>query len=132
MKKIIKVFICTLLVIFGFVLFMNHNDEYYINKLKKNIIDNTELKEISYINYYDGYYIVMDNSFLYLYDNEYKELLSEDQILIHENSNNYDIIYKDNKFIYFSDKIEDNQLIYQYYNLYNYELIDEVLVGGKK
>ena len=109
---------------------MNYNDNHYSSKLKNKISDKTKISGIKYINCYDGYYIVMDDNYIYLYDDKYHELLKEDRILMHKNTNNYDIIYKDGKLMYFKDYLKDDKLIYRYYNLYNYELIDEVLVGG--
>ena len=109
---------------------MTHNDNNYLNKLKNKIISNVKLKGINYINCYDNYYIVLDDEYLYLYDKEYHEILKEDIILMHENTNNYDIIYKDGTFMYLGSTKKDNKLLYQYYSIYNYELLDEVLVGG--
>ena len=105
-----------------------NNDKRYINKLKSNIINNTEIKSIKYINKYDNYYIVMDNKKLYLITGDYNTLLEVDRILIHENDKNYDIIYKDERLMYFSDLSKKNKLKYRYYDLYTYELIDEVVI----
>ena len=105
-----------------------NNDKRYINKLKSNIINNTEIKSIKYINKYDNYYIVMDNKKLYLITGDYNTLLEVDRILIHENNKNYDIIYKDERLMYFSDLSKKNKLKYRYYDLYTYELIDEVVI----
>ena len=105
-----------------------NNDKRYINKLKSNIINNTEIKSIKYINKYDDYYIVMDNKKLYLITGSYNTLLEVDRILIHENNKNYDIIYKDERLMYFSDLCKKNKLKYRYYDLYTYELIDEVVI----
>ena len=126
MKRVIKIFIGLLIIAFLLIIYMDHNDKAYINKLKNK----TDIKEINYINYYNNYYIVTDDNYIYLLDNKYKELLREDIILIHKNTNNYDIIY-DSKFMYLNSKIKDNTLIYQYYDIHSYELIKEVLVGGK-
>ncbi len=109
---------------------MDYNDRYYMDKLVNKITNNTDIKTIDYVNYYDNYYIVIDDNYLYLLDDKYSEILKEDRILLYENSNNYDIIYKDGKFMYFTSILKDNKLIYRYYNLYDYELLDEVLVGG--
>ena len=96
MKKIIKIFISVLIIIFIFVLYMDYNDKRYEDRLKNKIINNTDVKEIEYINYYDSYYIVMDMENIYVLDNKYIGKL----------------------------------LVYEYYDLYTYELYDRVLVGG--
>ena len=51
--------------------------------------------------------------------------------LFHTNKHKYDIIYIDGNFMYFDNYMKDGVLIYIYYNIYDYTLIKEVLVGGK-
>ena len=130
MKKIIKIFISVLIIIFIFVLYMDYNDKRYEDRLKNKIINNTDIKEIEYINYYDSYYIVMDMENIYVLDNKYIELLKIDKILIHENKKKYDMIYKDGMVMYMNDYYKGKLLVYEYYDLYTYELYDRVLVGG--
>ena len=129
MKKLIKIFISTLIIVFVFILYMNYNDNKHIDELKKKIIKNTDIKEINYLNTYGEYYIVLDNDNLYVLDKKYVELLKIDKILIHENTRNYDIIY-DEAPMYMRDYYKDNKLHYEYFDLYSYEKINEVLVGG--
>ena len=131
MKRIIRVFIGILLGTLLLILYMDFDDAKYQNSLENKIIKNTDIKIVKYVNYYDKYYIVMDNVNLYLFDNDYKELLREDKVTIYENKNNYDIIYKDGKFMYFDDHLKDDKLTYKYYDIHTYKLIDSVLVGGK-
>ena len=130
MKKIIKIFLGILLLLLFLILYMDVDDSKYQNSLENKIKENTDVKVIKYANYYDKYYIVMDNVNLYLFDNQYKELLREDKVTLYENKNNYDIIYKDGKFMYFDDTLEDDKLTYRYYDIHTYELLNEVLVGG--
>lgn len=130
MKKMIKIFIGLLIILFLCIFYMDYSDRHYQNKLEKKIMKHTELKKINYINYYDDYYIVLDDNYLYLFDKKYKELLKEDVLLVYKNKNNYDIIYKDGKFMYLSDTIEKKKLVYRYYDIHSYELIDEVFVRG--
>ena len=49
---------------------------------------------------------------------------------MHVNDNNYDIIYSNGSFMYFDNYMKDDKLVYRYYNIYDYTLIKEVLVGG--
>ena len=129
MKKLIKIFLIILIIIFLLILYVDYNDSSYINKLEKKIIKHTGITEIIYINIYGNNYIVMDNDNLYILDNKYVELLKVDKILIHKNTEKYDIIY-DEKPMYMNDHYKDNKLYYEYYDLYSYEKIGEVLVGG--
>lgn len=129
MKRVFVIVIGSIIVLsIIFISIVINNDKRYINKLKSNIINNTGIKSIKYINKYDDYYIVMDNKKLYLITGDYNTLLEVDRILIHENNKNYDIIYKDERLMYFSDLSKKNKLKYRYYDLYTYELIDEVVI----
>ena len=131
MRKIVKIFIILLVFTLSAVLYMVYKDKNYLNRLKSKIIDNTAIKSVDYVNCYGEYYIVLDSDYLYLYDDKYQEILKEDRILLHENTNDYDIIYKNGKFMYYDSYMKDDVLVEQYYNLYDYQLLDEVLVGGR-
>ena len=109
---------------------MDSKDIKYNNKLIKNITSNTDIKKIKYINKYDNYYIVIDKGYIYLIDSKYDIILKKDISLIHKNTNNYDIIYKDEYLMYFNDYINDDVLVYEYYDINTYKLIDRVFVGG--
>lgn len=130
MKRIIKIFISLLIITFIFILYMDYNDRKNISKLEDKIVNNTDTKEIEYINYYDNYYIVMDMDDLYVFDKDYVEILKIDKILIHENKKKYDMIYKDGVVMYVNDYYKNKTLYYEYYDLYTYELVNKVLVGG--
>ena len=130
MKKIITLFICLLIIIFIFIIYMDNNDNRYDDKIKKDITDKTDIKAIKYINKYDNYYIVADNNYVYIINNDYNELIRKDISLLHDNDNKYDIIYKDDYIMYFNNYMKDNVLVYEYYDINTYELIDRVFVGG--
>ena len=103
---------------------------YIDNKYNERIISKTMIDSVIYYNKYDKYFIVMDNKYLYLLDNKYREIFKVDKIKIYDNINNYDIIYKNDLFMYMKDYYKNDQLIYEYYDLYTYELIDKVVLGG--
>ena len=130
MKKIIICFIGILLVLFIAILYITINDNKYTNNLEKNILRNTSVKRVDYLNKYNNYYIVIDREYLYVFDLKYNEILSKDIMLVHSNNNNYDIIYKDDNVMYFNDYIKDNVLVYEYYNIDTYKLIDRKYIGG--
>ena len=130
MKKIIKIFIGIIILIFILILGMVRNNDKNYNKMIKEIENNTLVKEVVYVNKYNNYFIVEDNEYLYLINNKY-EIISEIDInLLYKNSKNYDIIYKDERFMYMEDNYKDGKLYYKYYDIYNYSLIDEIMVGG--
>lgn len=109
---------------------MTNNNQKNINELNNLIVKKTNLKNIKYINKYDNYYLVKDDEYLYIFDNKFKELLKIDNIIIHDNKNNYDIIYHDNKAMYLNDYLKDNKIVYEYYDLYDYKLIKKIVIGG--
>lgn len=130
MKKIIKIFIGIIILIFILILGMVRNNDKNYNKMIKEIENNTLVKEVVYVNKYNNYFIVEDNEYLYLINDKY-EIISEIDInLLYKNSKNYDIIYKDERFMYMEDNYKDGKLYYKYYDIYNYSLIDEIMVGG--
>lgn len=130
MKKIVIFFIGILVIILGLIIYIDNNDERYTSKIMDSIISNTDINNINYINKYDNYYIVTDKDNIYLINNKYELILKKDINLIHKNNNNYDIIYKNDYLMYVNDYIKDNVLVYEYYDINTYELIDRVFVGG--
>ena len=128
--KIIGLIIILLLVIFLLCIYMVNNNQKYMNKLEKKIIKNTDVKVINYLNYYDNYYIVDDSEYIYLFDEKYIELLKEDKVKFHENTNNYDIIYKDKQLMYLDSVYKKGKVKYIYYDMQSYEEIKSTTFGG--
>ncbi|MGN1358576.1 MAG: hypothetical protein ACI4WU_04335, partial [Bacilli bacterium] len=97
---------------------------------KKIIEEECKIDNIIYINKYNDYYIVKDREYLYLINSEYRIISEIDNNLLYENKENYDIIYDDEVFMYMDDEYIDDGVIYRYYDIYSYELINEIKVGG--
>ena len=112
------------------IMFMIGNDNRYYNRIKKIIEEECKIDNIIYINKYNDYYVVMDKEYLYLINSEYRIISEIDNNLLYENKEKYDIIYDDEVFMYMDDEYIDNGVIYRYYDIYSYELIDEIKVGG--
>lgn len=129
MKKVIITFISLLVMIFIFVMFtVNKNDKYnndMVSYIKKNI---TSLESINYINKYDNYYIVKDNLNVMVIDNDMNIVLSEKLSNIYSSYD--DIVYRLNKLMYVEKIIKDNKVTYNYYDIYNHEEIDSIVVEG--
>ena len=130
MKKIIIIFISVLVFLFISVCVMVSFDKNYINDIEEEILDNTDINNITYINKYDNSYIVMDKDNLYLLNSSYEEIYKVKISLLYENKNNYDLVYRDNTVMYMDNYKNKDGLIFKYYDVYTYELIDEVIVGG--
>lgn len=109
---------------------MVYRDNKYYNNMINDIVENTDIEKIDYINWYDDYYIVKDMEYVYLIQDNYNILLKLDLSIIHENTKNYDIVYRDDILVYFNDSYKDGKLVYEYYDIYTYEVIDKVVVGG--
>lgn len=130
MKKLGLLLCSIILIILGLFFYINYNDGSYLDKIEKRITNNTDIEGIEYVNWYNNNYIVLDSKYLYLIDEKYDIVLKIDKSKIYKNSKNYDIIYSDNHFMYFNDEYKDDKIIYEYYDIYTYELIKKVMVGG--
>lgn len=126
MKKVIKIFIIIVILLFGMVIFITGIDNRDTKKLIKDISSNSQIDNIKYINRYGDYYIVLNDKYLYAINREYKIISEVDKILLYENKNNYDIIYDNELFMY----MEEVNNIYKYYDIYSYKIISEVDMGG--
>ena len=129
MKKLVLVLVSIIILSFILISYMVNNNDKYIANLEKMIIDNTDIKLVNYVNEYDEYYIVSDKDNLYLVNMKYEIIFDIEKSKIHENSKNYDIIYKEDKLMYFNNIYDKDRLVYEYYDLYTYEIIDKVDVG---
>lgn len=130
MKRIVKIFVSIIIFLFIMIMFMIGNDNRYYDKIKKIIEEECKIDNIIYINKYNDYYIVKDKEYLYLINSEYRIISEIDNNLLYENKENYDIIYDDEVFMYMDDEYIDDGVIYRYYDIYSYELINEIKVGG--
>ena len=130
-KKIVFLLITMCFLLFILMNVMIILDKRNTQDIYNDIIKNTDVKKIEYFNKYDDYYIVMDKKNLYLFNNDYVEITRIDLDLIHKNTDNYDIIYKDDKLFYMNDYKKKDKFIVEYYDMYEYKLVDKVIVGGK-
>lgn len=100
-----------------------------INDLKENILKNTNVEEVNYVNKYDNNYIVKDYDYVYLFNSNYEEIYKIKLDLLYDNLNNYDLIYRNNTIMYMDNYRVDDGIVFRYYDIYTYELIDEIVVG---
>jgi hypothetical protein len=71
----------------------------------------------------------MDNEYLYLFNFNYEEIYKIKKKLLYDNKNNYDIIYKDDTIMYMDNYKNKEGIIFKYYDIYTYEVIEEIVVG---
>lgn len=130
MKRLIIIFLVLMGFLFFLMLIIIWNNNRYEDKMIENVSIKCNIEDIKYINKYNDCYIVIDDNSLYLIDSNYKIISEMDKNLLYENTKNYDIIYRNGKLLYSDDIYKDGNLIYRYYDIYSYEMIDEILIGG--
>ena len=104
-------------------------DKKNINDIKNGILKNTEINNIVYLNKYDNCYIVVDKEYLYLLNSDYEEVSKIMVSMMAKNKDNYDIIYKNKTIMYMDNYMDGDVLIYNYYDIYTYELIETIKLG---
>ena len=106
------------------------NDNKYKYGLEKLVLDNTNINEIYYVNYYDEHYIILDEKMMYLFDNEFNLIESIKKEKLFKDYDKYDIVYI-NETIMFMDSYKNKEgLIFKYYDIYTGDCIDEIILGG--
>ena len=126
MKKFVIIIVSTLIIILLSIVYLGSNVNKYNSNLNKLIKDNYHVdNKLISVNKYDNYYILTTSANIIVLNSKYKEILKEDISKIKE-SNNMDIIYKNNNLMYLEKEISKDKVIYKYYNPSNLELIKEI------
>lgn len=128
MKRIIIIFLSITFILLILLLYIT-NDNYY-NNISKSIKDNYANINLYYVNKYNDYYIFLSDENYGVLDGEYNEIMLISKSLVHDNTNNYDVIYKDNKLIYQEEVLDKDKLMINYYNIYTYQLDKTITIGG--
>ena len=100
------------------------------NNISKSIKDNYANINLYYVNKYNDYYIFLSDENYGVLDGEYNEIMLISKSLVHDNTNNYDVIYKDNKLIYQEEVLDKDKLMINYYDIYTYQLDKTITMGG--
>ena len=128
MKRIIIIFLSITFILLILLLYIT-NDNYY-NNISKSIKDNYANINLYYVNKYNDYYIFLSDENYGVLDGEYNEIMLISKSLVHDNTNNYDVIYKDNKLIYQDEVLDKDKLMINYYDIYTYQLDKTITIGG--
>ena len=128
MKRIIIIFLSITFILLMLLLYIT-NDNYY-NNISKSIKDNYANINLYYVNKYNDYYIFLSDENYGVLDGEYNEIMLISKSLVHDNTNNYDVIYKDNKLIYQEEVLDKDKLMINYYDIYTYQLDKTITMGG--
>ena len=128
MKRIIIIFLSITFILLMLLLYIT-NDNYY-NNISKSIKDNYANINLYYVNKYNDYYIFLSDENYGVLDGEYNEIMLISKSLVHDNTNNYDVIYEDNKLIYQEEVLDKDKLMINYYDIYTYQLDKTITIGG--
>lgn len=131
-KKILKIVvipIVIILIIYLYVASLVNNNQNYLDSLTQKIKDNYPINEkITYSNEYNNYYIFTTKNKVIVLNNEYSEILNESIATIKEIPTNQELIYKTNKLMFEETLLEENNLIYRYYDAISGEFIKETVM----
>lgn len=127
MKRIIIIFLSITFILLMLLVYIT-NDNYY-NNISKSIKDNYANINLYYVNKYNDYYIFLSDKNYGVLDGEYNEIMLISKSLVHDNTNNYDVIYKDNKLIYQEEVLDKDKLMINYYDIYTYQLDKTITMG---
>lgn len=131
MKKLIIIFICLVVFLFGSVIYIVNRNNNYLNNILEDIKSNSEIKEdIMYYNKYNNYYIVLTKDNIIVLDKDYKEVYNNSTEKFQDKTSKYEIIYKIDIPMYEETKKEGNTIKYIYYDIYTLDKLDEIEIEG--
>ena len=128
MKRILLFLISILIFLFIIISMVITNDNKYMDELYEIVISNTDVKNIDYVNYYDNHYIVIDNDYLYLFNDEFNLIVNIDKSLLYDKYDNYDIIYRDMTLMLMDNYKNEEGIVYMYYDIYTGKCIDKIII----
>lgn len=103
-------------------------NEGYNKKLFDDVYNNSNIKNINYVNKSNNYYIVKNDKEIVVMDLNYDKINSVNISDIYDSD--LDIVYRRGN-IYYEEKVNDkDKLIYKYYNINNGEFVFDITVGG--
>lgn len=103
------------------------NNNYEKNMLG-DIYNNTNIKDITYLNKDNNYYVLKTKEKVLVLDLNYEEVLSIDANNIEESS--LELVYRRNN-LYYEEKVKDgSKITYNFYNVKTNELEYSTPLGG--
>lgn len=127
-KVLITILITIILLIFSIILYPIIKNNNYQKKLLNNIYENTNLKDIKYLNKDNNYFIIKTKDKVIVLDLNHEEVYS---INISEiKKSNLDLSYTRNS-LYYKERIrKNNKLTYKYYDIKTNEEVFTSVLGG--
>ena len=127
-KVLITILITIILLIFSIILYPVIKNNNYQKKLLNNIYENTDLKDIKYLNKDNNYFIIKTKDKVLVLDLNYEEIYS-----INTNElidSNLDLTYIRNNLYYKERKKENNKLVYKYFDVKTNKEVYTTTLGG--
>ena len=127
-KVLITILITIILLIFSIILYPIIKNNNYQKKLLNNIYENTDLKDIKYLNKDNNYFIIKTNDKVLVLDLNHEEVYSISTSEIKKS--NLDLSYTRNS-LYYKERIrKNNKLTYKYYDIKTNEEVFTSVLGG--
>ena len=127
-KVLITILITIILLIFSIILYPVIKNNNYQKKLLNNIYENTDLKDIKYLNKDNNYFIIKIKDKVLVLDLNYEEVYSISTSEIKKS--NLDLSYIRNS-LYYKERIrKNNKLAYKYYDIKTNEEVFTSVLGG--
>ena len=127
-KVLITILITIILLIFSIILYPIIKNNNYQKKLLNNIYENTNLKDIKYLNKDNNYYIIKTKDKVLVLDLNYEEVYSISANEIKKSD--LDLSYTRNS-LYYKERIrKNNKLTYKYYDIKTNEEVFTSVLGG--
>jgi len=127
-KVLITILITIILLIFSIILYPIIKNNNYQKKLLNNIYENTDLKDIKYLNKDNNYFIIKTKDKVIVLDLNYEEVYSISTSEIKKS--NLDLSYTRNS-LYYKERIrKNNKLTYKYYDIKTNEEVFTSVLGG--
>lgn len=127
-KVLITILITIILLIFSIILYPIIKNNNYQKKLLNNIYENTDLKDIKYLNKDNNYFIIKTKDKVIVLDLNHEEVYSISTSEI--KMGNLDLSYTRNN-LYYKERIrKNNKLTYKYYDIKTNEEVFTSVLGG--
>ena len=127
-KVLITILITIILLIFSIILYPIIKNNNYQKKLLNNIYENTNLKDIKYLNKDNNYFIIKTKDKVIVLDLNHEEVYSISTSEIKKS--NLDLSYTRNS-LYYKERIrKNNKLTYKYYDIKTNEEVFTSVLGG--
>lgn len=127
-KFIIPLIILIIMIPLSIILYPIINNSNYEKELYNVIYENTEYKDIIYLNKDNNYYVLKTKDRVVVLDLNYEEKLLLDTEELQESD--LELVYRRNN-LYYEEKIKENEkIIYNFYDVHTNELSYTTTLGG--